>query len=133
MTPVQKIRLMILLTADRWADKPDDRLQGEVSGATADEMYEALLTNDPDTEQDARNEVREGQVETGLPCKSSRHYESKSVASRTPSGDWVGWTYWHGGGKHGEPECVEWIEDAYALDCIEEEKLVTVRTFAKAA
>jgi hypothetical protein len=35
------------------------------------------------------------------------------------------------GGKYGEPEAVEWIDDAYDLVCTEEEKVVTVRTFAK--
>lgn len=37
----------------------------------------------------------------------------------------------YGGGKHGEPEAIDWIEHAYNLDCIEEEKLVVVRTFSK--
>jgi hypothetical protein len=36
---------------------------------------------------------------------------------------------WFGGGKHGEPGAVEWMEDAYHLTCHEEEKLVVVRTF----
>jgi hypothetical protein len=82
--------------------------------------------------QDARSEVRQGEMETDLPCPSSRHYESKSVAAKLPDGSWVGWTYWYGGGKHGEPEAIDWIDDAYNLNCTEEEKMVTVRIFAKA-
>jgi hypothetical protein len=76
------------------------------------------------------NEFREGEVETEVTSPSSRHYESKSVAAKI-DGVWVGWTYWYGGGKHGQPEAVEWMEDAYFLDCKEEEKVVMVITFTK--
>jgi hypothetical protein len=71
-------------------------------------------------------------VETHLSCPSSRHYESDAVAAKAPDGSWVGWTYWYGGGKHGEPEAIDWIEDAYDVICAEEEKLVVVRTFKQA-
>lgn len=83
--------------------------------------------------EDAEGELRGGQVETKIPCEWSRHYESKSVASKMPDGTWVGWTYWFGGGKHGDPESIEWIEDAYDIDCVEEERLVTIQTFTKRA
>jgi hypothetical protein len=46
-------------------------------------------------------------------------------------GSWVGWTYWSGGGKHGEPESISWMSEAYELDVKEEEKLVIVQTFSK--
>jgi len=69
--------------------------------------------------------------ETGLPTEYSRHYESKSVAKQMKDGTWIGWTFWYGGGKHGEPEAIEWIDEAYYLDCKEEEKVVTVRAFTK--
>jgi hypothetical protein len=49
-----------------------------------------------------------------------------------PDGTWVGWTYWYGGGKHGEPSAMPWIEDAYNLDCKEERVMMTKRTFTKA-
>jgi len=39
---------------------------------------------------------------------------------------WVGWTYWYGGGKHGEPESVEWMEDAYFVGVKEETRVVLV-------
>lgn len=134
MTPVQKIKWMILIAAERMYDlKKDERLLGDVTGEIIDALYSELEEKNPDAEQDARNDIRGGAVETGLPCGWSRHYELKSVAGRTPSGDWVGWTYWYGGGKHGEPEAMDWIDDAYDLQCAEEEKLVTVRTFSKAA
>lgn len=77
---------------------------------------------------DAMYEFREGDVETNIESPSSRHYESKSVASCI-DGEWVGWTYWYGGGKHGEPEAIDWIEYAYKLECTEEQKVVTIQTF----
>lgn len=80
---------------------------------------------------DIKGDFRSGDVETGLPCEYSRHYESKAVAAQMVDGSWVGWTYWYGGGKHGEPEAIDWIDDAYDLDVTEEEKLVVVRTWKK--
>jgi hypothetical protein len=99
-----------------------------VTAENVDELYEAA---DESYVQDARNEVRSSGIETGLPCKGSRQYESKSVAAKMPDGSWVGWTYWYGGGKYGEPEAIDWMDDAYDLDCAEEEKVVIVRTFTK--
>jgi hypothetical protein len=129
MTPQQKIKAVILKRAAQWAEVELLPLTAE----NIDDEYDAASEGDlEDYLQDARNEVRSGEVETGLPCEWSRHYESKSVAAQTPDGAWVGWTYWYGGGKHGEPEAIDWIEYAYDLTCVEEEKLVTVRTFTKA-
>jgi hypothetical protein len=130
MTPQQKIKAVILARAAEWAEVELPPLTAE----NIDEEYDAADEGEmEDCMQDARSEVRCGQVETGLLCESSRHYESKSVAAQTPDGAWVGWTYWYGGGKHGEPEAIDWISDAYHLDCTEEEKVVTVRTFTKPA
>jgi hypothetical protein len=72
---------------------------------------------------DGMYEAREGEIETDVECDWSRHYESKSVAAEV-DGQWVGWTYWYGGGKHGE-------RDAYLLDCEEEEVMTIQRTFKK--
>jgi len=124
MTPQQKIRHLILIQLAEW----DGKTLPEVTAENVDELYDA-----EDSPGDAVYELREGQVETKVPCESSRHLESKSVAAQAPDGTWVGWTYWYGGGKHAEPESIDWIEDAYDLVCAEEEKLVTVRTFSKAA
>lgn len=132
LTPLQKVKLLVLIAATSW--KPEEfRIASDATGEQIDECYERARERDPDTIQDASSEVREGQTETGLGGEWSRNYESKAVASKTPAGDWVGWTYWHGGGKHGSPEELPWMEDAYDLTCVEEEKMVTVRTFTKAA
>lgn len=76
-------------------------------------------------------EYREGECETDIPPLWSRHYESKSVARQLRDGTWVGWTYWYGGGKHGDPDSIPWIEDSYFLKCTEKQELVTVRTFER--
>ena len=52
--------------------------------------------------------------DTDIPVTEfSRHYEATSVAKQLLNGKWVGYTYWYGGGKHGEPQAMPWIEDAY--------------------
>jgi hypothetical protein len=126
MTPEQKIKHAILLKNQEWSYD-----ENPLPDITADNIDEVFSERDEDWQlQDATNELRGGEVETGLPCASSRHYESKSVAAKMPDGSWVGWTYWYGGGNHGEPEAVEWMDKAYDLTVTEEEKVVTVRTFA---
>lgn len=125
MTPEQKLKWAILARVAQWNNKtvPDYPCNN------IDEQYDELVNKD--NHWDAKEDVRSGEVETGLDCDFSRHYESKSVAMKMPDGSWVGWVYWYGGGKHGEPEAVDWMEYAYNLDCKEEEKLVTVRTFKR--
>jgi hypothetical protein len=90
-----------------------------------DAAFEAIEDADfEDLVADAESELRDSYThETDLPCEDCRHYESMSVARKF--GDrWVGWTYWYGGGKHGEPESVEWMEDAYFVDVKEETRVV---------
>ena len=67
--------------------------------------------------------------ETKIPCDRSRYYASKSVAKQLKSGEWVGWTYYFAGGKHGQPSEMPWIEDAYFLEA--QEEVVKVLKFAK--
>jgi hypothetical protein len=126
VTPQQKIKHLILLRAAQFG-------WGAPSEPITDENIDAIYqqADADDWLQDARNEIRETGTKTSLPSPFSRHYESEAVAAQAPDGSWVGWTYWYGGGKYGEPEAIDWIEDAYDLACVEEEKLVTVRTFTK--
>lgn len=127
MRPCNKIRREILLQA---AQEPDCNFGLPME---TDEQVEAAYRKleDMDANRDYESEFRGGQVNTDISAPSSRHYESRSVARKLSDGSWVGWTYWYGGGKHGEPGAVEWMEDAYYLTCTEEEKLVVVRTFTK--
>lgn len=126
MTPEQKLK-WICIAALEFDGKPS-----VIDASNVDDIYEALEDDDDGSLQDAREELREGSVETGLQTEWSRHYESKAVAAQAPDGTWVGWTYWYGGGKHGDPQSIDWMDQAYNLNCAEEEKLVTVRTFTKA-
>lgn len=100
-----------------------------ITAENVEELYDEL--RDDDAHWDYMSELRQGEVETDIACECSRHYESRSVAAKAPNGQWIGWTYWYGGGKHGEPEGIDWANKAYFLDVTEEEKVVTVRTFTK--
>lgn len=124
MNASQKLKHIILALAATWSGEP----LPEVTAANIDDLYD-----EADDLQDAKYEIRSSGIETGLPTQSSRHYECEEVAAQAPDGSWVGWTYWHGGGKHGEPEAIDWIEDAYELNVTEEQKMVTVRKFSKVA
>lgn len=126
MTPQQKIKHLILSRVAQWRKLP----LPEFSAESIDAEYDRADEDDPDELYDARNEVRCTGTDTSLPCEYSRHYESKSVAAQALDGSWVGWTYWYGGGKHGEPAAIDWMSDAYDVVCTEERKMVTVRTFA---
>lgn len=124
MTPQQKIKWAILAKVAEC----EERDVPEYPCSNIDELYDELV--EKDGHYDAESELRCGEVETNLPCQWSRHYESDAVAMQMPDKSWVGWTYWHGGGKHGNPEEIDWIEDAYDVECSEEEKIVVVRTFS---
>jgi hypothetical protein len=126
MTPEQKIKSAILMRAV----EAGDTLIGEpITAENVDDLYDE---NNGDYQlQDHVSEMREGEVETNIRREYSRHFESKSVAAQASDGSWVGWTYWYGGGKHAEPEAIDWMSESYDLDCKEEEKMVIVRTFTK--
>lgn len=70
--------------------------------------------------------------DTGMkPVNYCRSYENEFVARQLADGNWVGWDYWHGGGKHGNPGEMEWMEDAVFLDMSEQEVTITKRTFTR--
>lgn len=131
MTPLQKLKHAIVLRAIDFGELPRRLPDETITVDNIDSIYE-----DADGEsalQDARNEIRSCGQETGLRSEVSRHYETEAVAAQMPDGTWVGWTYFHGGGKHGEPEAMDWMHDAYDLVCSEKEQLVVVRTFERVA
>lgn len=136
MTAEQAIKrelcLMVMDSSEEFGEPPYPRK--EVTEDNVDVIYEDIDSGEfSDLLCELRNEFRGSFTEeTKIKCDYSRHYESKSVACKLKNGRWVGWTYWYGGGKHGEPDAIDWLEDAYFLDVKEEEKVVTVRTFTKA-
>lgn len=123
MSPQAKLKYAILALHFIWDDV-------EIANNLTEDEVEQLWEGE-DSIYDAKNEIRCSGTPTGLECDYSRHYESEAVATQCPNGEWVGWTYWHGGGKHGEPEAIDWIEYAYDIDVVSEEKLVVVHTFSK--
>lgn len=133
MTPAQRLRREILSRID-WSDDepPILVIPPDATGEQIDELYDEGLddTDLYDAIQEIRDELRCEGLPTGIkPRDYSRHYECNEVATLLSDGTWVGWTYWYGGGKYGEPEAIKWIDDAYDIECTETEKLVVVREF----
>lgn len=112
MTPEQKLKHLVLIKAAEF----DKKLKlPSITAENVDAVYDEAESNHSNGIGDARGEIREGQHETGIECEWSRHYESKSVAAQYIDGSWIGWTYWFGGGKHGEPEAIDWMDSAYEV------------------
>lgn len=131
MTAEQAIKAHILRTL--FVAGSIDLPKTDLTAENVDELFEHHKGEDGWGLQDDIDQFRSGyDEETRIPAPLSRHYEPKSVAKKLIDGRWVGWTYWYGGGKHSNPEEIDWMDEAYFLDCQEEEKVVTVRTFAKA-
>jgi len=131
MTPEQILKAAIIEQVAQWIndDGVDDLLlEGPFdTQEKIDAAFEAIEEHYLEDEaSEAESELRGSYThETGIQTQYSRYYESKAVARRF--GDkWVGWTYWYGGGKHGEPESVEWIEHAYFVEAKEETQVVLV-------
>lgn len=126
MTPEQRIKRQILINADMHAK---DGVRIEITADNVDELFDEA--NENWELQDDISEFRCSGAETPeIPAPYSRHYESDSVARQLDDGSWVGWTYWYGGGKHGEPDAIEWMDDAYDVE-IFETKTIVVNVFKK--
>ena len=134
MTAEQILKAAILEQVAEWIKDDGDTnlvLEGPFdTQEKIDAAFEAIEDHGLDDDaSEAESELRNSYTHvTGIECVSSRHYSTSSVA-RQFGGKWVGWTFWYGGGKHGEPESVEWMEDAYFVDAKEETRVVLV--FAK--
>lgn len=64
------------------------------------------------------------------PESYDRHYDSESRYVECVDGSFVGFLYWTGGGKHGNPMNIPFIEEAYDLK-LEREYTVTKLEFSK--
>ena len=126
MTPLQTIYAEILWTEMRLGNIEKQ----EIDTDNVDQQYEEFC--ETGMHWDSEREFRGGDIETNIGTQGSRHYESRSVAVQSQTGRWVGWTYWYGGGKHSNPDEIDWMEHAYFLDLVkEEEQTIIVREFAK--
>lgn len=129
MKPANKIKQLILLSYYE-----DNKISMDLNlhPCDIDEVIE-FVWNEIDSKhlQSYIYELREGDFVTDIIPDWSRLYECRSVAAKMHDGSFVGWDYWYGGGKHEDPDSIDWISDAYNLDIKEEEKLVIVKTFTK--
>lgn len=128
LTALQKVKYLVLKTYSQWAKK-DLANYESLTGEEIDSLYEEI--KDTGNAYDARNEVRCGSFETEVEAPYDRHYEAKSVAEELPDGSYVGWTYWYGGGKHSEPSAIDWMSEAYDLECEKKEITIIKHTFTK--
>lgn len=122
LTAPQKLKYAILELAYIWRG---ETIRKDMTGEEIEDEFDYLDGSD------AINEIRTSGTETKLPRESSRHYESDEVAVQCPTGEWVGFTYWYGGGKHGEPEAIDWIPHAYDLTVVSKEVVRWEHTFTK--
>lgn len=140
MTPKQKIKGALIRKAQSNGDVSSTALNGftvEKLAEQIDHLYDTLLVQQ-DLQYDLENEFRSGQQDTDIEPthpfeRGLTYYEKKSVAAQMPDGSWVGWIYWYGGGKHSEPEAIDWMSDAYFVNVEEKPVQVIQRTFSRAA
>ena len=123
MTAEQRIKRHILM--DVIAANDDLTCDGEITAENVDDVWDAISSEYCDMEAWVYD-FRDSGDDTGLPSQVSRHYEAREVGRKLCDGTWVGWTYWYGGGKHGEPEAIEWMSEAYDLDVTQETRVVNV-------
>jgi hypothetical protein len=128
MNASQKLKHMILLMDHALSGKTPPDINADNIDALYDELNDGGWGL-----QEARMELRHGDYKTDIDSPHSRHYEPHEVAAKAPDGSYIGWTYWTGGGKHSNPEEIDFVEDAYDVNVTEEQKMITVRTFSKAA
>ncbi len=78
---------------------------------------------------DVEREFRGAGTPTDLRAPGSRHYECDMHVVQC--GDkWVAFPYWYGGGKHGDPEAIPWLdaEEVRFVNMREETRVVQVFT-----
>lgn len=93
--------------------------------ATEEEIDEAYDELDDDARTEGKDNLVWGTaLETGLsnPCpgwRFSRDYDDEEVAVQALDGTWVGFTRWSGGGKHGCPGDIDWMQHLYEVDAVQ--------------
>jgi hypothetical protein len=135
MNAEQSIKRHILMSmlTEKQMDEDDNLDLSTADGVNAAyEQAENYTGSFSDTEIiDELNEFRCSGQETNLACSEySRCYEVERVAAKLNDGSYVSWLYWTGGGKHGEPDAIDWIEDAIFVKCEEKQEIVTTYKFS---
>lgn len=122
MTAAQRIKKHLLLKIIKEV-KLNIR-PNEITPDNVDGLYEEF------GDEDKEDEFRTNGEHTEIPVtKHSSHYDSRVVAAKLFDDSWVGFVYWSGGGKHGQPSEMPWLEQAFDVDMTE--RLEIVRTFKK--
>jgi len=129
MNAVQKLKQWILASYVAGGDNYAGIEKVPELAEEVEEVYGRFL--EAKDHWDFLSYCRFGDCKTDIATRYSLNYESRSVAAQMLDGSWVGWTFWYGGGKHGDPESIDWVSKAYSLDMKEEEKPVVVRTWSK--
>lgn len=94
--------------------------------------YETWI-GDRDIVREIVNEFRENGEEIDSKVEQGRYYCFQEVAKLITGLDdlYLGWTYYFGGGKHSQPEQVEWMADCYLLKCKEIKEIKIVKIYEK--
>jgi hypothetical protein len=128
LTPAQKLNALIIHNACEMLEIEQPELD---EGQDFDEFVDEFNDQNGEYMYDAMSELRCSGDATGLlPAVSSRHYEIDSVAAEMLDGSYVEWAYFHGGGKHSEPEAFDWIGNARNVSCKSRERVVIVSEYA---
>lgn len=127
MTAEQKLKREILLTAKSW--NRNSTIPAEITDENIDSLWKDAEENN-DELRAAKDVIRNSGTPTGLPIRDySQFYGCDEVGMVCCDGTAVGWTYWHGGEKHGDPSSIEWISGAYDLN--HRTELVPTTIFSK--
>lgn len=129
MTAQDLIKTEIIIGASN-----HNRLIPDITYENINDIFDELSEDEAWEEAiyDSQSSMRESGDDCNLRCNAySNHYECEQVAYKVLSGEWVSWTYWFGGGKHADPDSIDWISDAYLLDVVETSKIVIHREFTK--
>jgi hypothetical protein len=126
LTPEQLIKKAIVQRINE--QNYDDFQQPIETGEEIDAAYD--LAVEKRLHWDFVEEVRSGGIETNLPAPFSRHYEI-DIHAQLIDNQWLAYPFYYGGGKHAEPSAIPWMEDAFFVDCEEEQLTITQRTFTK--
>jgi hypothetical protein len=119
MTATDSIKLFILNSIDIIADGSDE----------INARWEELLEEDDYRLEEAAQDFSYSGEVNDILDDSDRHYEYRSRARfLAVQGIWVGWTEVYGGGKHGEPYDIDFIDGAYFVTHEQETRVVDVFT-----
>ena len=102
----------------------------EYSSEMIDEMYgDALNGEYSDEVNEESYNIRHDGEEINLPATcTSRHYEVDTHVLNI-DGKWIAFDYYYGGGKHSDPDSIDWLDTCRFVCCEEKVVTQTIRTF----